>query len=69
VQYQTGLAAGNIPTPAPITNPNIAILSQISLLEASQARPLREAALGIAGASARLVTLNNQIMNLRLQLT
>jgi len=45
------------------------IAGQIIALEAAQARPLRELALGSTPALARLQTIDNQITALRKQLT
>ncbi|WP_334157927.1 hypothetical protein [Oryzomicrobium sp.] len=47
---------------------NAPLLEQIAELEARQARPLRELALGIDGARERLLALDNQISALRGQL-
>jgi hypothetical protein len=45
-----------------------AALAQIRTLEAAQARPMREAALGIAGAVERLRAIDEQIAQLRVEL-
>ena len=44
---------------------NAQIVAQIVALEAGQARAVREAALGVSGAKARLQSLDNQIKALR----
>jgi hypothetical protein len=63
---------GNWPPPltaTEITQSNNAILkSQITQLEAAQARPLRELALSVAGALQRVQSLDSQIATLRSQL-
>jgi len=46
-----------------------AALAEIAQLEAFQARPLREAVLGLPGATERLKALDDQIAALRAQLT
>jgi hypothetical protein len=53
---------------APVITPqekNAPILMQIQALEFTQARALREAALGMEGASDRLQEINNKISELR----
>jgi hypothetical protein len=53
-----------LPTPTK-EQTNAAILDQIFDLEASQTRSVRESALGIAGGSTKLTSINNQIDALR----
>lgn len=47
---------------------NASIYAQISALELTQARPLREVALNIAGAADRVTAINNEIIALRAKL-
>lgn len=47
---------------------NAPFLAQIYALESTQARPIREAALGMAGASARVKAIDDQIAALRSKL-
>lgn len=69
--YLAWLAAGNTPEqadPPSTAELNAPILAQIAALEATQARPMREIALGDDSAKARLQAIDEQINNLRLQL-
>lgn len=68
--FAAWLAAGNGPAPyAPTAaEANAPILARIAALEARQARPIREHALGVAGAKARVQAIDDDIAVLRAQI-
>ena len=70
-RYLEWVAAGNAPTPADppsAAETNAPVIAQITALESTQHRVVREAALGKAGAAARLQAIDDQIVVLRAQL-
>jgi len=68
IAYLSWLSEGNIPTPADATQAtelNASILEQISSLEATQHRAVREYISGDATAQERVISINASIAALR----
>lgn len=66
--YLTWISLGNSPDPVDAPTKaqlNAPIFAQIAALESNQARPLREAALGVSGAVDRIKALDYKIAALR----